>query len=142
MTDYNSITLKYRQQLVKALKHFEYSFKKIEKLSTQLSEDDEEAMETWESFSSRFSRVVDLFLTKYVRAIVLQNDPGFEGSLRDFVNQGEKLGVVSNPSNWMALRELRNISAHTYEDELSEFLTKLRDNSHNLLNLKAQLHAP
>lgn len=34
---------------------------------------------------------------------------GFSGSLRDFVNQAEKLGYIENAETWMGIRELRNI---------------------------------
>lgn len=141
MAEYQIIIKRYEEQLVKALRHFDYSYKKITKLPTEPTLLDDEALETWESYSSRFSRVVDLFLTKYVRAAVKLNDPGFDGTLRDFVNQGEKLGLVSSAQVWMELRELRNISAHTYEDQLAEFLTKIRLRAGPLIDLGVRMHA-
>ncbi len=137
MTDYGNIVERYRLQLDKALLHFEYSLKKIAQLPTHPDQLDEESLETWESFSSRFSRVVDLFLTKYLRARVLENDPGFRGSVRDFANQGEKLGLLSSADQWMALRELRNIEAHTYEDDLEKFLGLLKKSAPLLRNLRS-----
>ena len=88
---------------------------------------DDEILETWESFTARFSRVVNLFLTKLLRCLVLRNDPGFEGTLRDFVNQGEKLGLVESANQWMTFRGFRNIIAHEYEeDELKQNFEDLR----------------
>lgn len=136
MTDYKKIVEKYKIQLEKALGHFHYSLNKIQNLTTNPTQLDDETLESWEGFSSRFSRVVDVFLTKYVRARVLMNDPGFRGTVRDFVNQGEKLGLLKNTEEWMALRKLRNIEAHTYEEELEKFLIQLRNAAPHLSALK------
>ncbi len=140
MSKQSELVISYKRKLLKALAHLEYSFNKIQKLPEDSSTLDEESLEVWESFSARFSRVSDLFLTKYVRAMVLKNDPGFEGSLRDFVNQGEKLGIVDDAEVWMEIRSLRNISAHDYtEEELTEFFKKLRVYAPHLLQLKQQI---
>jgi hypothetical protein len=134
------LLIHYKRKLLKALKHLEYSYKKTTHLLTDVENLDDEALEVWESFAARFSRVSDLFLTKYVRAKVLENDPGFEGTLRDFINQGEKLGILDNANEWMAVRELRNISAHDYsEEQLSEFFEKLRKASPHILSIKNKL---
>lgn len=135
MTD--SLLDQYKKKLFKALKHLDYSYQKIKILPTSLAQLDEEGLETWESFSARFSRVVDLFLTKYVKAFVLKNDPGFEGSLRDFVNQGEKLGIIDNAEKWIQLREVRNITVHEYADEdLAIFFNQIKTEAPHLLKLK------
>ncbi len=127
-------------KLLKALAHLEYSYKKIAKLPEDVSKLDEETLETWESFCARFSRVVDLFLTKYIRTAVLLNDPGFSGTLRDFVNQAEKLNLHDDTEHWMAIRELRNISAHEYtEKDLSLFFKQLKKECPFLLTIKKVL---
>jgi len=141
MTDYAAIVARYHMQLSEALDRFEYSHRKIQSLKTDPALLGDETLETWESFSSRFSRVVDLFLSKYARAKVLENDPGFRGTLRDHVNQAEKLGILTDASEWMALRELRNIEAHTYEDDLERFLEQLRAASPRVLLLKSVLQS-
>jgi hypothetical protein len=140
MTDYTKLLADSKRKLHKALQHLDYSFKKIVKLPVDASQMDEESLETWESFSARFSRVADIFLTKFVRTFVLKSDPGFQGSLRDFVNQGEKLGVVDDADAWMGIRELRNLSAHDYtEEELSAFFQRLKDEAPRLLKLVSSL---
>ncbi len=131
-----------RQKLLKALRHLEYSYNKIQKLPVDATQLDEESLETWESFSARFARVVDIFLTRYLRAYVLTNDPGFEGTLRDFVNQGEKLGVIEDARAWMSIRELRNITAHDYsENDLTQFFERLKKETPRLLTIKAKMNA-
>lgn len=131
------ILLEHAKRLKKALAHLRYSHKKVRGLPADSSKLDEEQLETWESFSARFSRVVDLFLTKYMRSLVLKDDPGFEGTLRDFVNQGEKIGLIQSAERWMAIRELRNITAHEYTDEdLTEYFKKLRKSADEVLKIE------
>jgi hypothetical protein len=129
-----------RNKLLKAIEHLDYSYKKIIKLPIDPSTLDEEELETWESFAARFCRVTDLFLTKYLRAFVLLEDPAFNGSFRDFLNQGEKLALLDQTEIWMAIRELRNITAHEYtEKDLAIFFTRLRDEAPRLIALKGML---
>ncbi len=137
MTDYKTLLQQQRDKLNKVLIHLDYSYKKVLALPTQEEKLDEETMEVWESFCARFARVTDIFLTRYLRTFVLEQDPGFTGILRDFVNQGEKLGLISNSKTWMHMRELRNINAHEYNsDDLSQFLSLLRNYATDLLSLK------
>ncbi len=126
-----------KNKLIKAIGHLDYSYSKVLQLHTELDKLDEETLETWESFAARFSRVADVFLMKYLRACVLLEDPGFNGTFRDMLHQGEKLSIVDNTDLWMAIRELRNISAHEYTDkDLSAFFKRLREEAPRLIALK------
>lgn len=135
MTDFKKLIDDYSRKLQRNLKHLEYSYNKTNKYGfSNLSENE---LESWESFSSRFSRVVDIFLTKYLRTLVLENDPGYTGSLRDYVNQAEKLRFIDEANTWMELRELRNITAHDYtETELSEHFENIREKTPLVLKIK------
>lgn len=125
---------KYLRQLGKAIKHLEYSQKKVISLPKRLLDNDEESLETWESFAARFSRVVDIFLTKYIKLKVKENDPGFDGTLRDFLNHAGKMKLISDVDRWMSTRELRNIQAHDYtEEQLESFLTALQNETEFVL---------
>lgn len=131
-----------KRKLLKALEHLAYSYKKVISLPTQIASLDEESLEVWESFAARFSRVADIFLTKYLRSLVLANDPGFNGTLRDFVNYAEKLKIIDNADSWMSIRELRNITAHDYsEKDLEQFFSILRRECPRLLKIKEILNA-
>ncbi len=137
MGDIDLIQREYARKLKRALDHLRYSYKKVKGLPSDPSKLDDEQLETWEGFSARFARVVDLFLTKYLRSAVLKDDPGFDGTLRDFVNQGEKLGLIASADRWMAIRELRNITAHEYTDEeLSDFFKKSRKQAEEVLRIE------
>lgn len=128
---------KFKAQMLKALKHLEYSYKKSLNLPVQESQMSEEILEVWESFSSRFSRVVDIYTTKYLRTFVLMNDPAFEGSFRDLLDHAEKLRLIADADFFMKMRELRNIHAHDYrEDKLAIYLTDLRTHAPELLKIK------
>lgn len=59
-----------KSKLNKALKHLEYSYKKTVKLPVDTQQLDEEGLEVWESFAARFSRVAEIFLTKYGRVLI------------------------------------------------------------------------
>lgn len=143
MGDIDSLLLDYADRLQRALRHLRYSYKKVRRLPVDSAKLDDEQLETWESFSARFARVVDLFLTKYIRSAVLRSDPGFEGSLRDFVNHAEKLGLVESADRWMVIRELRNITAHEYTDEeLTGFFRKCRGLAEEVLRIERVLGKP
>ncbi len=101
------------EELQFALKHLEYSYSKVKKLGLPALED-MESLETWESFTFRFSRVSDLFCKKLLRTLVLQGDPSFRGSLMDLLNQSEKQEFISNSNRWWNIRALRNKEAHEY----------------------------
>ncbi len=111
----------YRRKILKSLRHLEYSFNKVQKLSPGPGLSDEE-LESWESCAARLSRSVDLFLTKFLEFRIKQEDPGFDGSLRDYCNLAEKLGLIDDSNAWMSLRELIASDVHDYEeDELGQF---------------------
>ncbi len=129
----------YRLKIQKALKHLDYSYQKVQTLSLG-SDFSEEELETWESFSARLSRVVDLYLTKYLKLKVKIEDPAFDGSLRDYCNFGEKIGLIDDVEKWMELRELRNSTAHDYTDEdLSRFFERIRQCAPRALLIASKL---
>ena len=91
----------------------------------------------WESLTSRFVRVVDIFLTKYLRLLVLETDPGFDGTLKDLLNIAEKASFIESADKWLAFREWRNIQAHDYtEDAFAAFVEGLRKNIPAVLKIK------
>ena len=128
---------KYKEQLLKALKHLDYSYKKSLSLSMLESEMDEETLETWEGFSSRFARVVDLLITKYLKVSILLHDPAFDGSFRDLLDYAEKIKLIESADFYMKMREISNIHAHDYrEDKLILFLSDLKAYAPELLKIK------
>ena len=96
----------------------------------------EEELETWESFSARFSRVSDIFITRYLRTRILEEDPGFIGTLRDFLLKAEKMGLIDDTNHWLVIRELCNLAAHEYVEEgLTRFFRALKESAPTLLGI-------
>jgi hypothetical protein len=71
MTKFKILLEDQKSRLIKALIHLEYSYNKVNQLPTEPAQLNEETLETWESFVARFSRVADIFLSKYLRTAVL-----------------------------------------------------------------------
>lgn len=139
-SELNNHLLIQTRKLLKALDYLEYSYNKVLSLSTKVEQLDPESLEIWESFAARFSRVSDIFLSRYLRTRVLLNDPGFAGTLRDFLNQAEKMGILERAEDWMGIRELRNITAHDYsEEDLGQFFHILRQEYPKLLAIRKLL---
>lgn len=128
---------KYKAQLIKALGHLDYSYQKSTNLPMLEKDMDEETLETWEGFSSRFARVVDLYTTKYLKTCVLLSDPAFDGSYRDWLDAAEKLRLIDSADFFMKMREIRNIHSHDYrDDKLQAFLSDLRTYAPHLLKIQ------
>lgn len=77
-----------------------------------------ETIDRLESFVGKFARLQDTLMDKllpaYLRAI---GEP--VGSALDNLNRAERLGLVKQPSEWTAMRLLRNRLVHEYvEDEV------------------------
>ncbi len=139
MTKTNLLLEKYSLQLQKALGHLDYTYKKIKKqsLTTEVDKLTEDQLETWESLSARFSRVVDIFLTKYLRHKVLHDFPGLDGSMRDFLNAAEKIKIITDVEFWVSMKELRNIIEHEYaEDSLKVYFENLKKFAPQVLDVE------
>lgn len=130
---------KIRKDLSNALRHFKYSHAKVSKIDFA-ADWDEETLETLESFSSRFARLSDLFIARFLRLKLQQSDPAFRGSLIDSLNLGEKLGFLDSARNWARIRELRNIAAHEYStDDYRRLYAELLRLSPHLLKVEELL---
>ena len=137
MRNYDSILQETAQRLAKALDHLAYSAEKVQKLPDDLALMDEEAMETWESFTSRFSRVSDIFIMQYLRTKLAIEEPGYKGTTRDYLNKAEKLGLIQSAREWTSIRELRNVEAHEYKDQdLTAFYRRLKSLYPTLLAIR------
>lgn len=120
----NELNLK----LVKALNRLEYSFVLIQQLDfddlKSTKDIPEETLTILDTFSSRFSRVVDIFLSRYLRILCLIEDPGFNGSFKDILNYSAKKKWIDDPNFWYTIRSLRNKQAHEYFENDVIFLVE------------------
>jgi hypothetical protein len=139
---YEKILEARKRQLNKALDRLSYSYKKVKNLTLKAEDFDDETLETWESFSARFARASDIFLSQYLRTYVLITDNGFQGTMRDFLDAAEKFGLIGDAKVWMEIRELRNISAHEYtEEDLAAVFKRLLKECPKLLSIQEKINA-
>lgn len=117
LSEMSDLLNEYKKKIRSALKHLEFSSNAVKELSTNPAQLDDAQLASWEAFTSRFARTIDLFTTKYIPLRVKMEDPAFDGSLLDFLNQAEKMNLVSDSMRFLAARKLRNQEAHEYEDE-------------------------
>ncbi len=121
-----ALKLKTTDDLRKSLAHLNYSFGKVQKMDLGTSDWTEEELEVLESFSSRFARSSDHFVSRYLRLIALESDPAFRGTLIDLLNFAEKQGLIESAKDWYRIRELRNVAAHEYStDQFNELIREL-----------------
>ena len=125
-------------ELLKSLKHLKYSYNKTRKISlNQKRLENEQVLESFEGLASRFSRTSDIFISRYLRTFILIREPGFRGSLLDYLNQAEKLGLIENATLWAEIREIRNSASHKYSfTDLVVFFGRLVELTPHLLKLK------
>ena len=108
----------YKDEVISALGPLLHSWEKLKGQGLpDLSKKSLDELEAWEAFASRFARLTDILLSKYLRFLILQKDPGFRGEIRDYLDMAEKNALVSDADTWMKIRELRNKIAHEYTKE-------------------------
>jgi hypothetical protein len=130
----------YYPKIVKSLKYFEYTHARVLKLSTNPNDLSEQELETWDGFATSFSRTADNFLSKYIKAAVQKDDPGFDGSFRDYLNRAEKLKLIEDTQTWLEIRSLRNVIVHDYSDsDLDLIFKKMLKLSPLILDLRTRL---
>lgn len=130
----------YYTKIVKSLKYFEYTYSRVLKLGTNPKELSDAELETWDGFSTRFSRTADIFLSKYIKAAVKKDDPGFDGPFRDYLNRAEKLNLIADTPSWLEIRSLRNVIVHDYSDtDLDLIFKKMLALSPLILDLRIRL---
>ncbi len=101
------------QLMDKASEYLSYSYKRCQAIAHQESYNIEE-LDYFESLTSRFARLSDLLIQKIFR-LIEQLDLENPGTVRDRINQAEKKGLITNASEFIDIRELRNSIAHEYD---------------------------
>jgi hypothetical protein len=131
----------YYTKIVKSLKYLEYSYNRTLKMPTNPATMTDPELEAWDGFAARFARSSDIFLSKYIRAYILKDDPAFDGGFRDQVGRAEKLGLLHDVNIWMEIRELRNATVHEYSDQdLDQIFQKFRRFTPLILELRTTLN--
>ncbi len=142
MSDFKLINLTalYYSKIVKSLKYLEYSYNRTLKMPLDPILMNDSELEAWDSFASRFARSSDIFLSKFLKAYLIKDDPAFDGSFKDTLNRSEKLGLIENVETWMEIRQLRNATVHEYSDsDLKIIFSKFRQFTPLILDLRTKL---
>jgi hypothetical protein len=135
-----NLTGLYYSKIVKSLKYLEYSYNRTLSMPLNPAQMTDAQLEAWDGFAARFARSSDIFLSKYIRAFILKDDPAFDGGFRDQLNRAEKLGLIDDATIWMEIRELRDATVHEYSDQdLEKIFEKFRKYSALLLELPKKL---
>ncbi len=130
----------YYTKIIKSLRYLNYTYQRVQTLPTNPKEMTDPQLETWDSFSTRFTRSADIFLSKYIKAAVQYDDPAFDGKFRDYLNKAEKFNLIDSVNTWIEIRELRNVVVHEYSDEdLEKILQKMLKFTPLLLDLEKRL---
>jgi len=124
------------RDLKTALGHLDYSYQKVRHFKFDGHEWSEEELEILESFSGRFARTSDIFVSRYLRILCLEADPAFRGSLVDTLNLGEKSGHIGSAGTCKRIRALRNVAAHEYAtDDVNVLYQELVSLTPTILNI-------
>jgi len=135
-----NLTGLYYSKITKSLKYLDYSYQRTLHMPLNPSKMNDSELEAWDSFASRFARTSDIFLSKYIKDFLLQDDPAYDGGFVDQLNRACKLGLIENVETWMEIREMRNATVHEYSDQdLEKIFEKFRKFSPLLLALPQKL---
>ena len=93
-----------------------------------------EGIDRLESFIGKFARMQDTLVDKLLPYFLLAvgEEPG---TALDNLRRAERLGMVSDPDQWLVMRRLRNRLVHEYVDdplELAISLGKARETTNEL----------
>jgi predicted nucleotide-binding protein len=109
------------------------SFEKCQKIGLKNKYNFEE-QESFDSLSSKFARVSDIYTQKILKTIfiLLRENPQ---SFIDKANLAEKLFIISSSENLIAIRDLRNEIVHEYViEELPDIYKEIFSHYKNLVD--------
>ena len=122
------------ESLEKSLNWLKRSYEKSIKVNFKSALSEEE-FDIMENLTSRYSRAVDLIISKLFRsidAVELEES----GTILDVVNRAEKRGLIDSSKRLRELKDLRNEIVHEYEtDDLLDTFESVRNNIPEILSI-------
>ncbi len=70
-------------------------------------------MEPYDALSDRFIRCIEVFI-RYFKTYEYYTEACASQTFRDGLNKMEKLGLISDVSLWLQMRDIRNQIVHDY----------------------------
>jgi len=90
-----------------------------------LSEDE---IEHIDQYLFRFAKLQDAIGKRFFKVIAMSLEEDLEDApFIDLLNRLEKLNVLDSVEQWLALRKIRNVLSHTYDDEPEEMSMAIND---------------
>ena len=115
-----------------AVKNLNMSFEKCKKIGLKQNYNFEE-QESFDSFTSKFSRTSDIYSQKILKTIflLLRENPK---SFIDRSNLAEKLEIIPSADDLIAIRDIRNEIVHEYiVEELPRIYKEIFSNYNKLI---------
>lgn len=104
------------QKTEKAEKRLRASFEKAKLLINAKHDYTDDELEVIEGLTSRFARLSDILISKIFR-LLEKIDLDDSKTVRDSIILAEKKGLINSGEKFFRIRELRNFTAHEYEEE-------------------------
>lgn len=104
------------QKTDKAQKRLLTSYDKARQFINDRNEYTDDELEVIEGLTSRFARLSDILISKIFR-LLEKIDLDDSKTVRDCIILAEKKGLTSSGEKFFRIRELRNLTAHEYEEE-------------------------
>jgi hypothetical protein len=100
----------------KAEKRLQASYQKSKQLIGNKQNYSDDELEVIEGLTARFARLSDILINK-IFCLIEKIDLDDSKTIRDSIILAEKKGLISSSENFFRIRELRNLTAHEYEEE-------------------------
>lgn len=101
--------------LRRLIRHLEYSRNRLAYPISSVDALDETELESVSALVERFGKLQDLLGNVFREMLVLSGEDAMD--MNDVLVRLEKLGVLDSADDWRALRVLRNLGAHDYDDD-------------------------
>lgn len=100
----------------KAENRLRASYQKSTQLMGNNQNYSDDELEVIEGLTARFARLSDILINKIFR-LIEKIDLDDSKTIRDSIILAEKKGLISSAEKFFRIRELRNFTAHEYEEE-------------------------
>ena len=122
------------QRLQKAIKSFRKSFEICKGISIK-DEFSFEEEESFDSLTSKFSRISDVYIQKVLKTALLLKREDWSSTI-DMINKCEKISLINSAEDVLMIRDLRNSIVHEYaEDIIKEIYSDTLELSEKLINI-------
>lgn len=122
--------------------HLSYSRNRLSYPIASVNALGEAELESVSALVERFGKLQDLLGNVFRELLVLSGEDATD--MNDVLSRLEKVGVLDSADEWRALRALRNLGAHDYDDDdagKSEFINEIAVQSVKLDRIATQVVA-